>query len=701
MYQLLNRILGRCVEDEPSTAGSSDVPETPIVKTIEGPAASAEHPTNSAHDQAPASANPERDTTIAVELRHFLHRIPKVLLKDEGIDESISLRFEPSEIGRCLANGITTIPLAEVYRRVPGIFREALSESDDTSIRFPWQMIGTLAPHVAAAVSKSTDAAFVETLRDRALSNGAMPPPATAKTDTRPANGKSGPVVNGVVKPSWYSPKPVIENPTPIAPSEESDVPSGALAEGPMTRKSGAKPDLIPFVPLRVTAPKPAVEPPVEPPVEAPMEDARKKQAALQVSEEMAEQLANFKREQTEQLAALSQGRVALEAEWAKALAELERTRAELAEKNRDLQAQLPGVRTSTRQHVEEQAKRMPELDRLIHGSLSRLSESERERDGLLAFKSHMSGLFEELCLARQDFETLQLECDGKDREVAGLFELAEAANGKLLAATAEIETLKSENAGLMEQIGLLTAAAEEAGELARKRDELLARIEELEHCVATGEVARTEAAQALDREREARSEADRRAAEAEAQAELSVEEVRAEADRQAEEAAKQAELSLGKARADAERFLEVQAEGFAQREEEYRRQLAALTGSAAEEIALREMACEDLRILGIESADKLERTVARVEAERATAARGIAARERLRAQVTRRLREQATRDRKQLVAKLARCRPKRRAIAANARQSKEKKPALFARLARAFAPAGSRPKTRELSPSH
>ena len=63
------------------------------------------------------------------------------MLGDQKPDPATPLSFEVGELADRIARGQTTISVAEIYRRVPGIFRSEILPSDNADVRFPWQKV--------------------------------------------------------------------------------------------------------------------------------------------------------------------------------------------------------------------------------------------------------------------------------------------------------------------------------------------------------------------------------------------------------------------------------------------------------------------------------------------------------------------------------------------------------------------------------
>ena len=84
------------------------------------------------------------DNDLRLELGDFLHRIPAHLLLPGPHDLKSELRFDIADLSARISKGQTTISLAEIYRRVPTIFRGEILDSDNIEVRFPWQKLAKL-----------------------------------------------------------------------------------------------------------------------------------------------------------------------------------------------------------------------------------------------------------------------------------------------------------------------------------------------------------------------------------------------------------------------------------------------------------------------------------------------------------------------------------------------------------------------------
>src|SRR5436190_1657802 len=110
----------------------------------------------------PAAAPPASgglDEVVTFELGDFLGRIPEPLLATGPHDVKQPVKFDVGDLSARIARGQTTLPLAEIYKRIPSIFRGEIRESDNIEIRFPWQKLLQL---VKAASASSADAGLSE-----------------------------------------------------------------------------------------------------------------------------------------------------------------------------------------------------------------------------------------------------------------------------------------------------------------------------------------------------------------------------------------------------------------------------------------------------------------------------------------------------------------------------------------------------------
>jgi predicted nucleic acid-binding Zn-ribbon protein len=81
------------------------------------------------------------DEVVILRLADLADRLPTDLLKPANHDGTQTLTFEITEIAKQISEGRPNIELAEIYRRLPGIFAREVKASENLSIRFPWQKL--------------------------------------------------------------------------------------------------------------------------------------------------------------------------------------------------------------------------------------------------------------------------------------------------------------------------------------------------------------------------------------------------------------------------------------------------------------------------------------------------------------------------------------------------------------------------------
>jgi hypothetical protein len=82
-----------------------------------------------------------KDEIITIQLGDLIDRLPAPLLVPRDHDLSQPITFEITEIAKQIAEGRPNIELAEIYRRLPGIFCGPIKASDGLRVRFPWKRI--------------------------------------------------------------------------------------------------------------------------------------------------------------------------------------------------------------------------------------------------------------------------------------------------------------------------------------------------------------------------------------------------------------------------------------------------------------------------------------------------------------------------------------------------------------------------------
>ena len=155
-----------------------------------------------------SAAHPEPKHEMQLELSDFLPRIAPQLLHDGPHADATKLTFDIAELAERIARGQTTIRLAEIYRRVPEIFREEIPAYDEAEIRFPWQKVMRMlagacavpAAPVSGGLTAAGAAALAETFRNRrvarnpilgfgeATDSRATPSPEAAENGSEPGS---------------------------------------------------------------------------------------------------------------------------------------------------------------------------------------------------------------------------------------------------------------------------------------------------------------------------------------------------------------------------------------------------------------------------------------------------------------------------------------------------------------------------------
>jgi hypothetical protein len=96
-------------------------------------------------------------SVLALELGDFLNRIPPGALKEGPHDATLSIAFDLAWLETRIQQRDSTVPLSELYARVPQIFKNAELANSDVPVRLPYlKVTRMLAQHrSAAALSKS------------------------------------------------------------------------------------------------------------------------------------------------------------------------------------------------------------------------------------------------------------------------------------------------------------------------------------------------------------------------------------------------------------------------------------------------------------------------------------------------------------------------------------------------------------------
>lgn len=140
----------------------------------------------------PVPARPSEDH-VRLELGDFLHRIPQNLLRPGPHNVSTELLFNINELSLLIANGQTTINLAEIHRRVPDVFKSEVKVEDRVEIRFPWQKLMHLVkspaedPSNASGITPAAAEALAQKIRSRRPARNTPPISGSPTTKTPPA----------------------------------------------------------------------------------------------------------------------------------------------------------------------------------------------------------------------------------------------------------------------------------------------------------------------------------------------------------------------------------------------------------------------------------------------------------------------------------------------------------------------------------
>lgn len=92
----------------------------------------------------PGTAIPPKeamDEVVTLRLADLFDRLPAPLLAPGEHDVSQTITFEIADIAKQIADGRPNIELAEIHRKLPGIFASEVKTSDNIQVRFPWQKL--------------------------------------------------------------------------------------------------------------------------------------------------------------------------------------------------------------------------------------------------------------------------------------------------------------------------------------------------------------------------------------------------------------------------------------------------------------------------------------------------------------------------------------------------------------------------------
>ncbi|MEI7776181.1 MAG: hypothetical protein WCK17_15560, partial [Verrucomicrobiota bacterium] len=103
-------------------------------------------------ESAPSASH----STITLELGDFLHRIPPGAIKGGPHDVHHALVFERADLEERLKDRDPTIPLSELYLRVPDIFRSSESAKSEVPVRMPYLKVTKMLAHKKVSGSSSS-----------------------------------------------------------------------------------------------------------------------------------------------------------------------------------------------------------------------------------------------------------------------------------------------------------------------------------------------------------------------------------------------------------------------------------------------------------------------------------------------------------------------------------------------------------------
>ena len=362
----------------------------------------------------PVRGPPERQPDsgdVRLELGDFLHRIPLNLLRPGPHHVGAEMRFEIGELSALIAKGQTTINLAELYRRMPSIFRAEVRATDNIEIRFPWQKLLNLVKEAGDggknSISKATAESLGQKLRSRRPTrnilpvNAALSLEAPAREDAKP-KPQARERASGTIQKSDAEP--------PVGASVSTSPATAAVASPAITGQPViAAPLAKELPPLRIVPPTaPAAseaktELPSSPvngtesPDEAHLERERLAAELDRTRRELAEQSARAAKINAEsdalvlRIQTLEQGGgaqvAAIAEERDRIKAELEKARQELVEKERALEqaqsqaATVPDERLQAAAAQEALEEKIAALNKQVEATNEELAAARRRND--------------------------------------------------------------------------------------------------------------------------------------------------------------------------------------------------------------------------------------------------------------------------------------------------------------------------------
>jgi hypothetical protein len=311
----------------------------------------------------------DEEPGIRFALGDFLHRIPPQLLREGPHQADFDLYFDADGLARRIAHGSTTIPLTEIYKRAPHIFRHEVRASDKIEIRFPWQkLMSYLRPEAGEA-------------RNQSLSEVAAELAAKVRSQKPAEQRVSG---DAVTVPA-IAEKEVVEF-LPPADRSDPDVDKPPLFL-PATASSATDPELP--LDLKDVQPLPSL-------------------TTRSSDQSHPSQPSASKNALEEKIATLNQERQAIVAQRDKLATELEQARGVIEEKSQQIElekgvagrgdehlAELEDVRATLQKKLDDEMRAREELAAQLKEAKrqgeEKVSTIAEERDALLQQKSHLS----------------------------------------------------------------------------------------------------------------------------------------------------------------------------------------------------------------------------------------------------------------------------------------------------------------------
>ncbi len=464
------------------------------------------------------AAESSADDDLVLELGDFLHRIPHQLLKGGAHDTQLPLHFDLGEVADRVARGETTIPLTELYRRVPQIFQNEILPSDNVDIRFPWQKVIQMI-NASAAASHGAAAGVTESLAHRLRSRRGVArnigngQPA----DARATSGAKQPAAKQV---SWFKRPGATDSPlgpkpagAPLVPA--SPTPAGLQttlpARAPEARVAASMPAAKHSEPVPATSKPLAAGLPKEVDLTIPpiVDDPRlSREEILRAREAAVLQLARVRGEYERQIALLHQERKTAFDHRDRAVCELEFQRKEIEEKldqlefDKSLVSKASEKTTRERELFQEEINVLKRERELLVAEVESLKEAKSLPPAAPAVLTEgvADGQEADIESYRQRIKVLLQERDSavKEREdlARKLSEVPVEGAAKSPDKTQKI-TLA---AGIAERDRKISVAEQRAkaleeqnAALLKEKIEALAAIEELKKAPATSETGKTE----------------------------------------------------------------------------------------------------------------------------------------------------------------------------------------------------------------